>query len=91
MAQSSPDSASLWTVAHKAPLSMGSPRQEYWSGLPFRSPGDLAELGSKPGSAALQADSLASELPGQRINGSQTPFSQFCLFPNVVFKLFQGI
>ena len=31
----------LWTVAHQAPLSMGSPRQEYWSGLPFPSPGDL--------------------------------------------------
>ena len=35
----------LWTVAHKAPLSMGFPRQEYWSGLPFLSPGDLPDPG----------------------------------------------
>ena len=75
----------------KAPLSMGFSRQEYWSGLPFPSPGHLPEPGIEPGSPALQADSLVSEPPGQKINGSQTPFSQFCLFPNVVFKLFQGI
>ena len=37
-----------WTVAHQAPLSMGFPRQEYWSGLPFPSPGDLTEPGIKP-------------------------------------------
>ena len=42
-------------------LSMGFPRQEYWSGLPFPSPGDLFNLGSEPGSPALQADSLLSE------------------------------
>ena len=40
-------------------------RQEYWSGLPFPSPGDLANLGIEPGSLALQADSLLSELPGK--------------------------
>ena len=45
-------------VAHQAPLSMGFSRQEYWSGLPFRSPGDLPDPGIKPGSPALQADSL---------------------------------
>ena len=39
-------------------------RQEYWSGLPFPSPGDLPNPGIKPGSAALKADSLPSELPG---------------------------
>ena len=38
-----PDSGISWTVAHQAPLSMGFPRQEYWSGLPFPSPGDLPE------------------------------------------------
>ena len=47
-----------WTIAHQAPLSMGFPRQEYWSGLPFPSPGDLPEPGIKPGCPALQADSL---------------------------------
>ena len=49
---------SAWTVAHQDPLSMGFSRQEYWSGLPCPSPGDLPDLGIKPGSPALQADSL---------------------------------
>ena len=40
-------------------------RQEYWSGLPFPSPGDLPDPGIKPWSPALQADSLPSELPGR--------------------------
>ena len=44
----------LWTVAHQAPLSMGFPRQEYWSGLPFLSPGDLPHPEIKPQSSALQ-------------------------------------
>ena len=47
-----------WTVAHQAPLSMGLLRQEYWSGLPFPSPGDLPDPGLKPRSPALQADAL---------------------------------
>ena len=42
-----------WTVAHQTPLSMGFLRQEYWSGLPFPSPGDLPDPGSKPTSPAL--------------------------------------
>ena len=42
-----------WTVAHQAPLSIGSPGQEYWSGLPFPSPGDLPYPGIKPMSPAL--------------------------------------
>ena len=45
----------LWTVAHQAPLSMEFSRQEYWSGVPFPSSGDLPNLGIKPGSPALQA------------------------------------
>ena len=45
------------TVAHQAPPAMGFSRQEYWSGLPFPSPGDLSDPGIKPGSPALQADS----------------------------------
>ena len=48
-------------------LSMGFYRQEYWSGLPFPSPGDLPDPGIKLGSPALQADSLLSELPGTNI------------------------
>ena len=50
-----------WTVAHQAPLSMESSRQEYWSGLPFHSPGDFPNPGIEPVSADLQADSLPSE------------------------------
>ena len=46
---------------YQAPLSMGVSRQEYWSGLPFPSPGDFSYLGMKPGSVALHADSLLSE------------------------------
>ena len=55
--------ATAWTVAHQAPLSMEFSRQEYWSGLPFPSPGDLLDPGIEPGSLALQADSLPSEPP----------------------------
>ena len=46
-----------WPVAHQAPLSLGFPRQEYWSGLPVPSPGDLPDSGIKPRSPALLADS----------------------------------
>ena len=42
-----------WTVAYQAPLSMGFSRQEYWSGLPFPSPGDLPDPGIEPWSPAL--------------------------------------
>ena len=52
----------LWTVAHQAPPSMGFSRQEYWSGVPFPSPGDLPNSGIEPGPPALQADTLTSEL-----------------------------
>ena len=54
-----------WTVTHQAPLSVGFSRQEYWSGLPFPSPGDLLDPGIEPGSPALQADYLPSEPPGK--------------------------
>ena len=57
-----------WTVARQAPLSMGIPRQEYWSGLPFPSPGGLPNPGIKlvsPVSPSLQADSLPTEPSGK--------------------------
>ena len=54
--------ATPWTVAHQDPLSMEFSRQEYWSGLPFPSPGDLHNPGIEPGSPALQADSLRTGL-----------------------------
>ena len=53
----------LWIVAHQALLSMGFPRQEHWSGLPFSSPEDLSDPGIEPGSLALQAYSLPLEPP----------------------------
>ena len=54
-----------WTVAYQAPPSMGFSRQEYWSGVPFPSPGDLPDSGIKPGSPAFQAYALTSEPPGK--------------------------
>ena len=57
--------ATPWTAICQAPLSMGFSRQEYWSGLPFPSPGDLPNPGNKPSSPTLQADSLPSEPPGK--------------------------
>ena len=56
-----------WTVAYQAPPSTGFSRQEYWSGLPFPSPGDLPDPGIEPRSPALQADTLTSEPPGKPI------------------------
>ena len=57
--------ATLWTVAHQVPLSMGFLRQEYWSGLPFPSPGDLPNPGIKPLSSALAGGFFAAEPPGK--------------------------
>ena len=57
-----PTLATPWTVACQAPLSMEFSRQEYWSELPFPSPGDLPDPGIEPGSPALQADDLLTEL-----------------------------
>ena len=59
------DSATLSTVAYQAPQYMEFYRQEYWSGLPFPSPGDLPDPGIEPGSPTLQADTLPSEPPGK--------------------------
>ena len=55
--------ANSWAVACQTPLSMEFSRQEYWSGLPLPSPGDLPDPGIKPRSSALQADSLLLEPP----------------------------
>ena len=59
--------ATPWTVARQAPLSVKFYRQDYWSGLPFSSPGDLPDPGIESGSSALQADSLPSELQGSPV------------------------
>ena len=57
--------ATPWTVAHQALPSMGFSRQEYWSGVPFLSPGDLPDLGIKPRFPVLGADALTSAPPGK--------------------------
>ena len=59
------NSATPWTVAYQAPPSVGFSRQEYWSGLPFPSPGDLPNPRIEPGSSTLQADALPSEPIGK--------------------------
>ena len=61
--------ATPWTVVYQAPPSMGFSRQEYWSRLPFPSPGDLPDPGIEPGSSAFQADALTSEPPGKPFHG----------------------
>ena len=61
-----PDSFTTpWTVAHQAPLSMWFPRQEYWSGLPFPSPGALPDSRTEPASPALAGGLFTSEPPGK--------------------------
>ena len=57
--------------SYQAPLSMGFSRQEYWSGLPFPSPGDLPDPGIEPRSPALQVDSLPTELSGKPLSETQ--------------------
>ena len=69
-----------WTVAHQASLSMKLSREEYWSGLPFPSPGDPPNLGVEPRSPALQADSLFSESPGE------SKLSTQILFNNIFYE-----
>ena len=64
-----------WTVAYQAPPSMGFSRQEYWSGLPFPSPGNLPDPGIEPRSPSFQADALTSEPPGK-------PHEASCLSPS---------
>ena len=63
-----------WTVAHQAPLSVGFPRQEYWSGLLFPSPGDLSNPGMEP--VSLASPELDREDPG---GGHGNPVQYPCL------------
>ena len=69
-------SATPWTVAYKASPSVGFSRQEYWSDLPFPSPGDLPNPGIEPGSPALEADALTSE-PGRCVEVKCNPLVGF--------------
>ena len=69
--------ATPWTVAHHTPLSMEFPRQEYWSGLPFPSSGDLPDPGTKLASSALVGSFFTTEPPGQITLGC---FKLLCLW-----------
>ena len=60
-------SVTPWTVARQAPLSMGFPKQEYWGGLSFPSPGDLPNPGIEPRSPALASRFFTTEPPGKPI------------------------
>ena len=81
-------SAAPWTVAYQASLSMGFSRQEYWSGLPFPSPGDLPNPGIKPESPALEADALTSEPPGK----PRTVILPFFFFHDIgIFDIFERL
>ena len=71
--------ATPWTVAHQDPPSMGFSRQEYWSGLPFPSPGDLPDPGIESRSPALQADALTSEPPEKTLNHRVRNISKFIM------------
>ena len=66
------DSATPWTVPYLVSVSMGFSRQEYWSGLPFPSPGYLPDQGIKPRFPVLKADSLPSEPPGKPMAHSES-------------------
>ena len=79
-AQSCQSLCNPWTVAHQPPLSLEISRQEYWSGLPLPSPGDLPHPGIEPGSPALLADSLPSEPP-------RKPHATFYWLVNLILDL----
>ena len=72
----SDSSESPWSVARQAPRTMGFSNQEYWSGLPCPSPGDLPDPWLEPGSPALQADTLPSEPPGKPLRASNSIWPQ---------------
>ena len=86
--KSCPTLMSPRTVAGKTPLSIGFSRREYWSGLPFPSPGDLPGPGIKPRSPALEADSLPTELPGKQCNFSKITLAFFKDYFSKVFFFF---
>ena len=75
------DSVTLWTIACQTSLSMQFPRQEYWSGLSFHSPGDLLGPGIKSRSPALQGDSLPAEPPGKPQYGGEAKGGKHSVLP----------
>ena len=79
--------ATPWTLARQTPLSMGFPRQEYWSGLPWLSPGDLPDPGIKPASPALQLGSLPLSHLGSPLLKHSSPKKKFVLDVRMIYLL----
>ena len=73
-----------WTIACQAPLSMGFSRQEYWSGFPFPSPGDLPDTGIETASPAVASESFTTEPP-------VIVLYLYCLFFTLYFSLPFGV
>ena len=83
--------ATPWTVAHEAPPSMEFRRQEYWSGLPFPSSGDLPNPRIKPKSRTLQTDASPSELSGKPPLSYEHTSNQICMFTTVLKLYFSEL
>ena len=79
VAQSRPALATPWTVAGQAPLSLGGPRQECWSGLPSPSSGGLPDPGIEPSSPALSGGFFATESPGNLPHSARYLDTQYLL------------
>ena len=84
------NSATPWTVAHQASLSMGSSRQEYWSGLPFPPPRDHPDPGIKPSSPVFSDSLLLSHLGSPNITFIFRYFESFMSFRGKESKLWRG-
>ena len=76
-----------WTLAHQAPLFIGFPWQEYWSGLPFPSPGNLPNPGIELESSALQADSLPLSHQGSPYHLQSRAYAVY--FDFIIFAVLQ--
>ena len=85
VSQSCPALCDSWTVAHQVPLSMEFSKQEYWSGLPFPSLGDLPDPRIELRSPALEEDSLPSEPPGKSYMYVTLQFAKNCNLLHLTF------
>ena len=87
------NSVTPWSIAHQAPLSVGFPRQEYWSGLPFHSPGDLSNSWIQPRSPTLQILYCLSHQVSPKIgtrDGTQDIFLWIPQGYNIVIQCYIG-
>ena len=82
--------ATPWTIAYQAPLSMEFSREEYWSGLPFPSQGELPDPGIERRSPALQAEVLPSEPPGKPDSDEYQPCTLLSIFVSTLLLNLQN-